>query len=501
MKDTISTPICDFLLDYADSGISRFHMPGHKGAAPEDAVLQYSHDITEIPGADSLYEAAGIIRASEENASSLFGTALTLYSTEGSSQCIRAMLALAAGFFSRASNSVAAALRAGSPGVQEDPCFIGEGRPVILAARNVHRSFLTAAALLDLDVKWLYPETDSWSLCACPVSAASVRDAILSLPVPPAAVYLTSPDYLGNLQKIREIAAAAHEFGVPLLVDNAHGAYLHFLENPVHPMDLGADLCCDSAHKTLPALTGCAYLHISASAPSAFLSHARRAMALFGSTSPSYLLLESLDRTNALLSGPWRASLAACEARVHGVKQRLQCHGFVLAEDCFPLTPEPLKITLCASRSGYDGRALAQILRFRGIECEYADPDDLVLMVSPGNSAGELDHLTAVLESLPVPALQSSGASSSPQEKLHSPEPVRRPRCPHPEPILSIRSALLAPSVEIPAEESAGCICADPALVCPPAGPIIICGERIPREAISIVRHYGISRIRVLESE
>ena len=128
MKTEITTPISDFLRDYAASGISRFHMPGHKGTdwCHEDAGCAiFSHDITEVKGADSLYEASGIIRESEENAALLFGSAATYYSTEGSSQCIRAMLALAASFGKRSSG--------GHP-------------PLILAARNVHRSFLTAAA-------------------------------------------------------------------------------------------------------------------------------------------------------------------------------------------------------------------------------------------------------------------------------------------------------------------------------------------------------------------
>ena len=136
----MTTPICDFLRDYAASGISRFHMPGHKGACPDQADIpasHFSHDITEVRGADSLYEASGIILESEKNAASLFGTAATYYSTEGSSQCIRAMLALAATFGNSPTDGQ---------------------RPLILAARNVHRSYMTAAALLDMDVEWLWPE-------------------------------------------------------------------------------------------------------------------------------------------------------------------------------------------------------------------------------------------------------------------------------------------------------------------------------------------------------
>ena len=127
----METPICDFVRKYAESEEIRLHMPGHKG---KNLLGLEALDITEIDGADSLYEADGIIRQSEENASELFDCP-TFYSTEGSSQCIRAMLYLAM-------------LYGKSRGK----------RPLIAAARNVHKTFLSAAALLDLDVLWLMPE-------------------------------------------------------------------------------------------------------------------------------------------------------------------------------------------------------------------------------------------------------------------------------------------------------------------------------------------------------
>ena len=225
----MDSPIADFVKSYAASGTARFHMPGHKGTGPLGCEAL---DITEIAGADSLYEAEGIIAQSEENARRLFGTGRTLYSTEGSSQCIRAMLHLI--------------LQNRKPGTS----------PVILAARNVHKAFIYAAALLDFQPRWLWPEGDSGSLLGCPISAEGVARAMDALPELPTAVYITSPDYLGNMAEIEAIAKVVHERGSIMAVDNAHGAYLHFLESPLHPMDLGADICCDSAHKTLPVLTG-----------------------------------------------------------------------------------------------------------------------------------------------------------------------------------------------------------------------------------------------------
>ena len=134
----METPICDFVRAYAESEAIRLHMPGHKG---KNLLGLEALDITEIDGADSLYEASGIIQRSEENASRLFGCP-TFYSTEGSSQCIQAMLYWAM-------------LHAKEQGK----------RPVIAAGRNAHKTFLTGAALLDLDVRWLYPKGGSYLSC------------------------------------------------------------------------------------------------------------------------------------------------------------------------------------------------------------------------------------------------------------------------------------------------------------------------------------------------
>ena len=204
----METPICDFARKYAESEAIRLHMPGHKG---KNLLGLEALDITEIDGADSLYEADGIIRQSEENASELFGCP-TFYSTEGSSQCIRAMLYLAV-------------LHAREQGK----------RPVIAAGRNAHKTFLTGAALLDLDVRWLYPK-EVGSYLSCDLTAQDV-EAVLE-GEKPTAVYLTSPDYLGNVADIAGIAEVCHRHGALLLVDNAHGAYLRFLTPSRHPMDL-----------------------------------------------------------------------------------------------------------------------------------------------------------------------------------------------------------------------------------------------------------------------
>ena len=444
----MNTPICDFVRGYAASGTSRLHMPGHKGTP---LLGCEALDITEITGADALYEASGVIAESESNASALFRSARTFYSTEGSSQCIRAMLALA--------------VWNAPPGV----------RPVVVAARNVHKSFLYAAALLDFDIVWLWPAGPARSICACQVSPEVLEAALDGLSAPPAAVYVTSPDYLGGQADLPALARVARRRGVPLLVDNAHGAYLRFLPQSQHPLDLGADLCCGSAHKTLPVLTGGAYLHAAKQASPFFVENGKRAMALFGSTSPSYLILQSLDQCNAYLSGGYPRHLAQTVEKLDALRQQLRKHGWAVLET------DPLKVTIDCAASGWDGFTLAGKLREGGVECEYRDRDYLVLMWTPENPPEDFSRVGDCL-----------GTNKNPSSERPA-LPVARG-----EPVLSVREALFRPHETVPAGKARGRICGAPAVGCPPAVPIAVTGERIGPEAVELFSFYGVESVEVV---
>ena len=438
----MNTPVADFVQRYAKAGTARLHMPGHKGRC---FLGCEPWDITEIHGADALYEAEGILAESEQNAAALFGSQRTCYSTEGSSQCIRAMLYLA----------VAAS-----------------GSHTVVAARNVHRAFVSAAALLDLEIRWLWPE-ESRSLCGCPISPAQLEETLHSLPEPPAAVYLTSPDYLGGMAQIPALAQVCHQHGTLLLVDNAHGAYLRFLQPSLHPLDLGADLCCDSAHKTLPVLTGGAYLHLSPTAPAQLAPLAKSALGLFGSTSPSYLTLASLDLCNRYLAEGYPQRLAEAVERLAELRERLTAAGWRVEPS------DPLRVTVAAPR-GVTGQELAGQLRRQGVECEYADRDFLVLMATPENTPEELDQAAAALGQCP-------GEANPPQLPL-----ARGERA------CSIRQAAFAPRETVDAAHSLGRVCGLPTVGCPPAIPIAVSGERITPEALALFAYYGIEQVEVL---
>lgn len=443
----MNTPICDFVAGYAATHPSRLHMPGHKGKGPLGCEAL---DITEVDGADDLSHPEGIILESENNASSLFGTRHTFYSAGGSSQCVKAMLHLA--LLHRAPHATR----------------------TVLAGRNAHKAFLHGCALLDLEPQWLLPEGEN-PMCACPISPASLNNTLESLSAPPLAVYVTSPDYLGGMLDIASLAEVCHRHSIPLLVDNAHGAYLRFLSPSRHPMDLGADLCCDSAHKTLPVLTGGAYLHVSPTALAHYEHEARQSMALFGSSSPSYLILQSLDACNQHLDEGYGTHLKQVVQRLDDLKAKLISRGIPVRHG------EPLKLVVDAWTVGTSGYELADLLRRYGVEPEYADPDEVVLMYSADSAESDFQRVETAF---------SGFCASTKRTPAVLPPPGER--------VLSPRAAMLSAWEEIPLWEAMDRICASAAVSCPPAIPIAVSGERITPEAIALMKDLGFASVSVV---
>lgn len=442
----MDTPIFDFVQNYIKSNTARLHMPGHKGVSflgPE------AFDITEIKGADELYAPNGIIRESEENATHLFSTAKTVYSAGGSSQSINAMLYLA---YLRADKST---------------------RPFVLAGRNAHKSFIYALAKLDADVEWIYPENTD-SICSCIVNGEMVEKTLKSFDRKPFAVYITSPDYLGGMSDIESIAKVCKSYDVPLLVDNAHGSYLKFYKRDLHPISLGADMCCDSAHKTLPVLTGGGYLHIAKSDKYNFSQNVVNAMAIFGSTSPSYLILQSLDLCNRYIDEKIREDVELCADKIAELRYLINSKGFGI------LSAEPLKLTV--DFRGYD-IDFKCYLRDCGIEFEYADNDFVVFMFSPQNSDEDFERIKSAFENLHI-------------ERTKNIESIEIPKA---ERVMTIRESIFCESEEIEVQNTLGRVCASPCVSCPPAIPIAVSGEKITEKHIELFKKYNTNKILVVK--
>ncbi|MEG2174133.1 MAG: DegT/DnrJ/EryC1/StrS family aminotransferase, partial [Oscillospiraceae bacterium] len=316
----------------------------------------------------------------------------------------------------------------------------------VLMARASHTAAIHAAALLDLSPVWLWPDEPSGVGTPGLVSCDAVAQGLAAYPNA-SAVYLTSPDYFGSMSDISQLAAHCRAASVPLLVDNAHGAHLTLTGQ--HPMQLGADACCDSLHKTLPALTGAALLHLRNGARR---DEARRCLNLFGSTSPSYLVMLSADRlagTFTALRTPWQAlQVEMDELRKAAVRKGIWATvGRCDATRVALLFPDGERSTA------------AGLLNMLAIEPEYLSARHIVLIPAPGMDLAPVRLLIERLPSLTqAPAL---------------------PHVPTPERVMGLREAVLSPSLRIPLSEAVGRVCAAPLTPCPPGLPLVMPGERI----------------------
>ncbi len=441
----MNTPIYDFLRNYSEKNALRCHMPGHHGRYTAEELLElYRLDITEISGADSLFEAEGIILESEENTAALYNSGATLFSAGGSTACIQAMLG---------------AMRL-------------ENRRII-AIRNVHRAFLNSCVLLGLDVTWIMPDYTDGILSGV-IDMTAVETALAENP--DSCLYVTSPDYTGRIADISALAELCHRYGAKLLVDNAHGAHLHFLPNSMHPIFLGADMCCDSAHKMLPALTGGAFLHVRDKRYKPIL---KQTMGMFASTSPSYLIMMSLDLCNKYIAKQIYEDIEDNLRYIRDFREHFSGR-LIFAES------EPFHITIKAAESGFDGVEFAENMRIFGAECEYTHKDTVILLMAPMNTMSDYKRLGEIVEK----ALEMT--------KKRDIKPLNVPPV-LPVKAMSIREAALSESEEIPIENAVGRICASVKVPCPPAVPITASGEIIDENCVKIFKSYGISSVIVVK--
>lgn len=446
------TPLQKAVTEYIERDASRFHMPGHKGLMlrrGNDHALfgeAYRYDITEVWGADSLYEAKGAILETEQTFARVYGAHRSLLSAGGATLCIQTMLALVA----------------------------AEGAKII-AGRNAHISAVNAMALLGLMPTWVYPDSSA----GCGIGGRILPEdiaAALEQNSDVRAVYITSPDYFGIISDVAAIARICHAHGVPLLVDNAHGAHLKFQSPSLHPMDLGADMCSDSLHKTMPVLTGGALLHL---AGDRFAARAKACMALFGSTSPSYLILLSCDRLLAYLEH------GEAENEYDGVRGHIaQLEELAAAKGFVPLTGvrDHTKLVLSVYNWGMTGEKFGSLLREWGVEPELVNDMWAVLMASPENFGGDYRRVQKFLTAWELPA-------------IHMPVPERFER---PEQVLTLREAVLSPSRALPVEECENEVAASMVCPCPPGVPLVMPGELLSSAALKLLKISGNQQINVV---
>lgn len=414
----------------------RFHVPGHKGnpkAIPAfSEILPY--DITEITGADDLSHPQFSLAESQQNMAKLYKAGATLYSASGSTSCIQAMLTL----------------------------FVAPEQTVIMA-RGCHVSAIRALGFIGANVHWVYPQNFVPTPTEIKQALKECQNAC--------AVYLTSPDYEGHIADIKEISTICHQHNIALLVDNAHGAHLAFLSENQHPLYFGADATADSAHKTLPCLTPAAMLHLR---NAQLAAKARACLNLYSSTSPSYLVLQSLDLAAGLLA----TTPPNFEQTAHTLSKIANQIPHLISP-----TNDPLKLVIKPNQAGWQTNTITQALENAGIFPELADDARIILMASPYNTNSDYELLLNTLK--PFTAKKSIQPPSLPTIQ--------------PQFVCTIRQALFAKKVTINTKNATGRVMAGLFAPCPPGVPLVLPGEKIDQTAVNLLVNGGISTIDVLE--
>ncbi len=450
-KDMIKTPsLYDHLKEYGQKKENPFHMPGHKRKIRPDRVpqhLPWNLDITEIDGFDNLHHAEGILKESMDLAASFYGTEKTLYSINGST----------AGILS----SIFAVTNPGDK---------------ILIARNSHKSVYHGVLLRQLIPVYVYPQIDRVTGIACGYSPEEIEKLLIAHP-DIKAVLITSPTYEGVISDIQKIAEIAHKKEIPLIVDEAHGAHLTmqgswYREFPQSATCLGADFVIQSLHKTLPALTQTAVLHVCPTAlrrHTLFGEEASRYMGIFQTSSPSYVLMSSIDACIRYeMSEMGQKDLRDYRERLMKLRDHLRRYTQIhLLEPCLEgQRSDPSKLLLQADH--FNGKQLYDLLRKTyHIQPEMHTDRYVLLLTSVFDTEEMYDCLCNACSEIERSCIPSQKAAN------------KQYRLPKPSMIYTSSETELHEKETVRLADAEGRISAEYAYQYPPGIPLLVPGEKI----------------------
>ena len=472
------------LTEYAGSDAYPFHMPGHKRREIPDGIPggfpdPYGIDITEIDGFDNLHHAEGILKDAMDEAAAIYGADRSWYLVNGSTCGIL--------------SAVFAATENGGK---------------ILTARNCHKAVYHAICLNRLEAEYLYPEeiTDfginggiraedvrkalEKDAMRCAGNSGDVRGKITKIQ----AVLITSPTYEGVVSDIRAIADAAHEYGIPLIVDEAHGAHLEYADQchgfPKSALEYGADLVIQSLHKTLPSFTQTAILHVKGKLVDQ--DRVSRYLSMFQTSSPSYLFMAGMERCIRYMDGDGRNGMVRYEKRLERFMERmegLQVLEVLDREICGKYRTvagwDPSKIVVSTMRAeDFHGEELAETLRRKyHLEMEMTAPEYVIAMTSLMDTEEGFERLgTALLEidgalrHCVEPEQQKEKGESKEKERCETPE-VTESKVLHPVRRMLICEAMNADTERTALQDTVGKVSAEFVYLYPPGIPIIAPGE------------------------
>lgn len=457
------TPLLTGLLRHAAQRPIQFHIPGHKsghGMDPEFREVMgqtaLSLDLINIAPVDDLHHPRGIIKEAQELAAEAFGADRTFFSVQGTSGAIMAMILATCG-----------------PGDK------------ILIPRNVHKSVITAIVLAGARPVFMVPELDHDLGVAHGVSLATVRSTLARHP-DAKAVFVVNPTYFGVCADLRGIVEEAHAYGIPVLVDEAHGVHCYFHEAlPVSAMEAGADMAATSVHKLGGSLTQSSVLNIKGNLVNA--ERVQAVLSMLTTTSTSYLLLASLDAARRHLALHGRELLDRAIRYAEWAREQINripglwCLGReVIGDRSSSYDLDVTKLCISVKGLGLTGAEVEQILRREfNIEVELSDLYNVLCLVTIGDDESSVKALVDALAAISERYFAKGRAN------------VVRVRLPEvPELVLLPRDAFYARSERVPLFASAGRVAAEFVMVYPPGIPILMPGERISEANLAYIAEH-----------
>lgn len=451
------------LKSYGQSDYYPFHMPGHKRnrASSADDFL-FERDITEISGFDNLHHAEGILKEAQEYAAQIYGTKKCFFSVNGSTAALLA--------------AVSASVNKGGK---------------ILVARNCHKAVYHALYLRELQPVYIYPHEDQRLGINGGISPERV-ERYLEENTDVQAFLLTSPTYDGVVSDIKTIAEVVHRHKIPLIVDEAHGAHLHYSKYfPVSAADLGADIVIQSFHKTLPSMTQTAVLHICSDM--ADVEKIKRFMGIYQTSSPSYILMASMDACMDTMAAEGKQMFRDFTRILEQTRKRLSVCKYIRLVDPVKgkngvFDYDRSKLVFSTRASLLSGSDLYHILLDRyHIQMEMESENYALAIAAVGDREEGFERLCQAIEELDQEQadLIKAGIPAEENKKLDT-------RSMHfvLTQMMSMADAMEAPTEKCPLEESIGRISAEFAYLYPPGIPLITPGEQITGQFIRNMRIY-----------
>lgn len=366
--------LLDRLIEYSDSDYYPFHMPGHKRNPECDWMKDYCKiDITEIEGFDNLHQAEGILLEAQQRAAKLYGSEETFFLVNGS-----------------------------TAGILSAVATIASGKKTLLMARNCHKAVYHAAFLNHLNIEYLYPEIITEYDIAGEITVAQIRRQLEKMQMKNgqqelkevvAGIVITSPTYDGISSNLAEIVKAAHEYGIPVIVDQAHGAHFGFHEAfPEGAIQQGADIVIHSLHKTLPAPTQTALLHVNDSLINRELL--RRYLNIYQTSSPSYVFMAAMDACISYVEQHGKERLEQLIVYRQKLQEDLQsCNHIHIAEQT-----EPGKLVVSVKGSNISGVQLYQrLLEQYHLQMEMAEGSYVVAIITMFDTQEGMERLARAL--------------------------------------------------------------------------------------------------------